>query len=127
MIKVAFCRYGVGLRVTHVAFPRRAVLRRDFHSLNFLKERPDEIQCMAIAVAGIVYLAGNTGRGGGLYHEVRDVVDIGEIAALFAVTVNDRLLPVEQRGHEKRQDAGIRTRRILPWTVDVEEAQCDRF
>jgi hypothetical protein len=54
-----------------------------------------------------------------MYH----VVDVGEIAALFAVTIDGRLLSSQHPSAEDRQYAGVVRCRILAGTEDVEVAE----
>ncbi len=58
---------------------------------------------------------------------VHDVGDVGEVARLFAVAVDDGALAGQQRRDEARDDAGILRAGVLPRAEDVEVAQGHRL
>ena len=85
------------------------------------------VQRNAAAGRDVDDLAGRLRRLAGAQHAVDDVGDVGEVARLLAVAVDDRLAVLEKRRREERDDAGVRRSRILPRTEDVEVANRHRL
>ncbi len=60
-------------------------------------------------------------------HAVDDVGDVGEVAGLFAVAVDGRAAPRDQRGGKKGDHAGVGRARILARSEHVEVADHHRL
>lgn len=65
------------------------------------------------------------GGGEGFLVGLDDVVDVGEVAGVFAPSVDNRRFQVHQFTHPQRDDRGIGSRRILSASEDIEIAEPD--
>src|SRR5438105_9829016 len=110
---------GAGFFVLHCAF----VTGDLFYSLEGLVQRN------LLATGQVEHLACNrrsrsrAGQQVGGYH----VVNVSEIAALLAITEDDRSLAAKHGGDELRNDSGVLRARVLSRAEDIEVAKRDRF
>ena len=93
----------------------------------FLQIRYELFECCSFAKSGVVHLVHCIRIFGGHGQPVHqdDVVDVGEVAAVFAVAVDQRRLMVHQLLHEQRYHRCIGAVGVLPPAEHVEIAQAD--
>ena len=109
-----------------VAGALRTELRRDILAERLGQHAVDVQQVLAAAVRDVERLAGRlVGSEAGLQVGLHHVRHVGEVAALPAVAMDDRLLAVEQHPDELRNHRRIRALGILTLPEDVEVAQAD--
>src|ERR1044071_6219429 len=83
------------------------------------------IECDSFAACEVDYLTDSGFRFGSAHVRGDNVCDIGEVARLLAVAVDDGLLTAVERADKTRDDARIFRARVLTRTEDVEVAQAD--
>src|ERR1035441_7205676 len=119
----------VGQRMFDVPTTLWSVLDGASVSSQFLQSVESFIQGGALSGGAIKNAAGTLRRRRRTGERVgrHGVVDIGEIAAGFAVAKNRRLFPTQHLHAEFRKYARVCRRRILPWPENIEVPQTDSF
>ena len=100
---------------------------RDLDAFHFLKHRPDLVQRVTAAVAGVEHLSRDPVCSGRFQAQRRDVLHIREVARLLSVAENGRRGAGDQMLHEEAQDTGVGARRVLARAIHIEESQRHGF
>src|ERR687883_164254 len=112
--------------MTHIACSYLSILRLHVRSTcDLLQSIEKLVERGSLAASHVDDLADAFRRLGGEHVGGDNVRDVGEIARLLAVAVDDGALIAQERARETRDDAGIFRAWVLTWTEDIEVAQRD--
>src|ERR1700683_471420 len=123
--EMLFRQGNIGEGMLDVAAAFRGIRRRAGVRCEGLEEFENFIERDSPSCGHIEYLAGGIGRGSltGQKIRIHCIVDVGEIAALLAITKYHGLLTGQHLGDEFCHYAGVGRRWILPRTKDIEVTQ----
>lgn len=114
----------IGIGVLDIALAVRAIDRLDILAEGIDKGLVDIIEILTTAISDIEGLAGSLMRSQASFQIGFDnILDIGEVAALLAVTVDSRALVIQEHLDELGDDGGIGAMRVLPPAEDIEVSQ----
>src|SRR5262245_61589791 len=113
-------RSRVALGMSDIPGAPGIVLLQNQDALQALKQGPRLVQGDPPAVAAVEEPARYAFCERGLQVQIGDILHIGEIARLLAVSEHRGSAPLDHGPHKERQHARILARRILPRAGDVE-------
>lgn len=113
-------------RVANVARALRAVLGSRRSAEDQRELAVELVQRRRLAGRDVDAVVADAVADRGVEHGADDVIDVDEVARLLTISEDGHRLVAQQAVDEDADDPGVRTRRILPRSVHVEEAQPDR-
>src|SRR5258708_34140176 len=116
-------------RMLDVSTALRTVLDAPLEASQLFQSGESLIQCGPLAGGAVKNAPGTLRRWSRTGQQVggNSIVNVGEIAAGFAIAKNRRLFPAQHLHTEFGEHSGIFRRRILPWPENIEVPQADGF
>src|ERR1700675_641173 len=112
----------VRLRIADIARARRVVFCLDLLAGDFFEQFQDIIQRDPGARTTVENLSGSSRSFAGAERFIHDIFDVGEVARLLTIAIDDGRLIFNECEHEAREHAGILRRGVLARPEHIEEA-----